>query len=163
MISIDKDKHIKLVFKNGTVAEGIVQSWTKENATLQSIHDGSQIIVMHPEKDIQLIKIMSDNVESQTDLVAAPEQPIDTVKENIREKVREIQAEAAAAMEENIDPNNLQSKSVEELRKMVILQDKQIIANKIRQYFPSGSAGKTTNFVSPFGTPQPAAAKKWNE
>jgi hypothetical protein len=164
MISIDKDKHIKLVFKNGTVAEGIVQSWTKENATLQSIHDGSQIIVMHPEKDIQMIKIMPDHVEDQTlaptneEIVVQQEQPYDAIKENIREKVREIQT----AVAENIDPNDLQSKSIEELRKMVVEQDRQIIANKIRQHFPSGSVGKT-NFVSPFGTPQPAVAKKWNE
>jgi hypothetical protein len=163
MISIDKDKHIKLVFKNGTVAEGIVQSWTKENATLQSIYDGSQIIVMHPEKDIQLIKVMPDNVEQIVEEPVAPyEENADAVKENIREKVREIQAEAAAAMEDNINPNDLNSKSIEELRKMVILQDRQIIANKIRQHFPSGSVGKT-NFVSPFGTTQPAAIKAWNK
>ena len=93
MITIDKDKHIKLVFKNGTVAEGIVQSWTKENATLQSIHDDSQIIVMHPEKDIQMIKIMPDHVEDPP--AELPEEKPEEIKENISHMVKEIQSSAA--------------------------------------------------------------------
>jgi predicted Holliday junction resolvase-like endonuclease len=128
---IDTGKYIKCVFKNGTVIEGIVKQWTAGDVQLQSLQDQSIMIILHPEDDIMLIKIMPD-ISSATVEKTDQTSPL---KEEIIAKLEEVQATA-----ENPE---LQKESLKDLRNMVVNQEKQIIANKIKEHFPTQSSGKT--------------------
>jgi hypothetical protein len=139
MIQIEKDKYIKCAFKNGTFIEGIVQLWTKEEAVLQS-YDGSSMIIAHPEKDILFVKVMLHRPKEES------MRPVEEIKGDISNKLKEIQSDPDA-------PPDLQNKSISELRKMVVDQDKQIMVNKIRTHFAGGVP--KNNYATPFGTKQP--------
>ena len=121
---IDSGKHIKCVFKNGTVIEGIVKEWASGSVELESLNDQSLMIIMHPEEDIMLIKVMPEVPAEEP--APAEESPL---KEEIIAKLEEAQKEE--------DPE-LQNKSLEELRKMVLTQERKILVNKIKTHFPSG-------------------------
>lgn len=118
-MNIKQNQHIKCIFRNGTIIEGIVQSHSKEELTLLSLHDDSLMVILHPNDDIMLIKIMPNKP-------APKETPI---QENISNKLKEVQA---------IEDPNLQNKTIAELKELADKQEKQIIANKIREHFPKG-------------------------
>lgn len=131
---IDTGKHIKCVFKNGTIIEGIVKEWTTGQVHLQSLNDESTMIILHPEDDIMLIKVLADKSEESTEEKGAP-----PLKEEIVAKLEEIRSE------EDVD---LQTKSIAELKQLVKTQEKQIITNKIKEHFPSAYVASKPNYSS---------------
>lgn len=56
-MKIDKDTHVKLLFKNGVWVEGIVQSWS-DNESILKTSDNSEIIILSPKENLMLIKKM---------------------------------------------------------------------------------------------------------
>ena len=57
-------QHVKCIFRNGTLVEGIVESWSDEEVILLSLDRQSMLILPKPNDDIMLIKIvLSDNSE----------------------------------------------------------------------------------------------------
>jgi hypothetical protein len=118
---IDIGKHVKCVFKNGAVVEGIVKEWASGQVKLESLNDQSIIIIIHPEEDIMLIKILPDISIEKVD-----EPP--SLRNEIVSKLEEVRKEGNS---------ELQGKNLKDLRKMVIAQEARIIANKIRTHFPS--------------------------
>lgn len=126
---VDEGKHIRCVFKNGTIIEGIVKEWTTGSVQLQSLNDESIMIILHPEEDIMLIKVLADKPEE-----SGEEKDALPLKEEIVAKLEEIRAE---------EDTDLQGKSIAELRQLVKTQEKQIIANKIKEHFPSHTSRKS--------------------
>ena len=133
------EQHIKCIFRNGTIIEGIVEEWGPTRYHLRSLSDQSLMIIMRPEDDILLIKVMPDPeeeiVEELPKKTSTPPAPI---QEQIRTKLKEVEGPA--------EDLNLQEKTVEELRKLAIEQERQILVEKMKEHFPSGS--KRSNYSS---------------
>jgi hypothetical protein len=132
---IDIGKHIRCVFKNGTVIEGIVKEWVIGSVQLQSLNDESIMIILHPEEDIMLIKVLADEPEEP----AEEEKDAPPLKEEIVAKLEEIRTE---------EDTDLQGKSIAELKQLVKAQERQIIANKIKEHYPSAHAPHKPNYGS---------------
>lgn len=128
---IEIGKHIKCVFKNGTIIEGIVKDWSPGNVQIESLNDQSIMIIMHPDEDIMLIKVLPEQTAEEP-------KTGDALREEIAIKLKE-------AREENPE---LQEKPLKELRQLVITQEKQIIANKIKEHFPSAYKPHKPNYGS---------------
>ena len=163
MISIDKDKHIKVIFKNNTVIEGRVQSWTKEQAILLSLDGSSSMVIFHPEKDILFVKVVADIPKDQN-----KESPSGSeIKDQISDKVRQILQPDDSVLEvHDEEPNvsskeDLKGKTIAELKRLVNEQDKQIILNKIKAHLPDIGSCRN-NYSTPFGTVQPASIMSRN-
>ena len=61
----DTGSHVKLILKNNTVVEGIVEEWFANYVKLKSLDGQSVMIIPHPNEDIMLIKIfLADPVQS---------------------------------------------------------------------------------------------------
>jgi hypothetical protein len=121
------DQHVKCIFQNSTIIEGIVQSWDKDRAVLLSLSDDSLMVIWHPEEDLMLVKIMPPKNEKETAPVAPSREAIMTKLEEVRKT----------------DDPQLQHKSLQDLRGMVVDQEKKIIASKIVEHYHSGTAKRT--------------------
>jgi hypothetical protein len=127
-------QHIKCFFRNGAVIEGIVESWDI-TATLRSFNDQSLLIIPHPKEDIMLIKILPlKEIVKTADIEPLPVEGPQVIKNKLQE-VREI-----------IEPE-LKNKSIKELQRLIIDQEKKIVEKKIKQHY-SGSSGSKTNYSS---------------
>jgi len=130
---IETGKHVKCVFKNGTVIEGIVIDWLAGQVQLRSLNDESMMIITHPEEDIMLIKVLTDKPAEKQEDNSPP------LAEEIKEKLEEARSQE--------DPE-LQGKTIAELKQMVRAQERQMIANKIKHHFPSAYAPHKPNYGS---------------
>jgi hypothetical protein len=130
-------QHVKCIFRNGTIVEGIVENWailSHETTKLRSLTDQSLMIICHPKDDIMMIKIMPDTEEETETLKEEFENP-QPIKEQIRAKLQKI--------EKSTENEELQDKTVGELKKLVIDQEKQILVDKIKEHFPGGNVKKS--------------------
>lgn len=151
IIPIGSGKHVKVVFKNGTVIEGIVKEWVSNYVELQSLNDESIMIIAQPEEDIMLIKVLPDKPAKNPEVNESAE------KEQIRQKLKEVeeppQTEEAAV---------LQQKNIAELRRMVVEQDKKMIQRKVRDHFPSGYTPHKPDYGNQIDMIPPGARKRGN-
>jgi hypothetical protein len=116
MIPPDKS-HVKILLRNNTIAEGIVQEWS-DTIKLQSLDDQSYMIILHPKEDIILIKVFLED---------APEE-----KEEIK-PTSELEQKFQQIIEQPSDEPT-RHQSLAELRVLLSQQERQILANKLRQH-----------------------------
>lgn len=137
---IEPGKHVKYFLRNGMVLEGIVEKDTAAEVILQSL-DGKSLMILHkPTEDIMMTKVMLAAAPQE---VQAPVEPTEA-QEKIKDKLHEVQQ-----MSE--DPE-LQKMSIEELRQLVVAQDRQLIENKRREHFGSPDAPKrAVPYSNPLG------------
>lgn len=141
MITVEVGQHVKCFLRSGMVLEGIVEESTGAQVVLRSLNDQSLLIIHRPSEDIMLTKVMPApeameivEIESKP----APEQPVMQVQ--IKNKLHEAL---------HTEDPELQNMSLEELRHLVVEQEKQIIAQKKREHFGVPGAAKMTQYSSP--------------
>lgn len=121
---IQPDTHVKILLRNNTIAEGVVQEWSNI-VKLKSVDDQSYMIILHPEEDIILIKVFLEN---------SLEEKIKTI---FKEDSEEVKTELEQKFQQTIDQpsdETARHKSLAELRVLLSQQERQIIANKLRQH-----------------------------
>lgn len=154
--------HVKCVFRNGAVVEGMVEEWATDIAQLRSLDEKSILIIAKPAEDIMLIKIMltQDSELNITD-EEQMELPFDTIAKADKYKSTRVSNEEIyrelgdpSTWEEEdakykkliSTPSNLQpadplnhdyNKSLVELRKDLATQEREILANKLRAHRPT--------------------------
>lgn len=150
--------HVKCVFRNGMVIEGIVEKWIPTvTAVLRSLEDNSTLIITKPTDDIMLTKIfpkLSEAEKVKQKIMAQPpvhrwedeekaNYSVESLREEFRERLygpEEKFKEAAKAL----DPNNEDDiKSLAELKQELIKTERQIVAEKLREHRPAYAPGTT--------------------
>jgi hypothetical protein len=125
-------QHVKIVFRNGTVTEGIVEEWFGNVAYLKALDSESKLIITNPEQDIMLIKVVIEKAPKAED-------PEDCPSEEEADAFASQFQEAA----ETHDPTNPDDrKTLAELRIEMAKQERKIIAEKLRHHRPSTGPGK---------------------
>jgi hypothetical protein len=138
MISLT-NQHVKCIFRNGTIVEGIVEEWVPGAAHLRSLSDQSLMIIMHPDEDIMMIKVIPEPEEEIIEEEKSKEDNSPPTQDRIRTILKEV---------ENQDGEpELQKLSVVELKRLVAKQEKKIIVDKIKEHFPGGTSRKS-NYVN---------------
>lgn len=148
MMLPDTGKHVRVVFRNGTVIDGIVKEWVSNYVQLESLTDQSMIIITHPEEDIMLIKILLD-----------PPAKSESVPE--KQQIRKL-ADQLLEVPETEAQADLQQKSMAELKRMVVDQDRKMIQRKIREHFPSGYTPHKPDYGRQIDMIPPAARRRRN-
>lgn len=74
------------------------------------------------------------------------------IQEQVKKKLHEVL--------QPIDDSELQKKSIQELRLLVVERERQLIANKKREHFGSAGSAKMTRYSSPY---MPRALPRSNE
>lgn len=130
----EKGQQVKCVMQSGIVIEGIVESW--ENQVVLKSLDGQSLIIIHrPEQDIIFTKIAL--AQKSMEITNEPTTPQKQIKEKL-EEVRTIE-----------DPI-LKDKSINELRKMVVAQEREIIIKKTKEHFGTAGSAKLTRYTTPY-------------
>lgn len=118
MIPPDKS-HVKILLRNNTIVEGIVQEWS-DNIKLQSLDDQSYMIILHPKEDIILIKVFLERDESEGEKEEI--KPTSALEQKFQETVEQPSDEPT------------RHQSLADLRVLLSQQERQILANKLRQH-----------------------------
>lgn len=127
---IRKNRHVKIVFKNGIQIEGISQEFGKDSASIRSLTDDSEIFIMHPSEDIMFVKMMPEVQDDTTE----PEQEEIQVEEN---QPTQPMSPAEAINQIQIDDftdQNLRLQKLAELRLAAAQQERKIVAEKIKDH-----------------------------
>lgn len=113
------ESHVKILLRNNATVEGIVKEWSTEVIKLQSLDDQSYIIIPNPAQDIILIKVFLERpAEEKTE-----------IKTKLEQRFQQM-------MEQPSD-NPIRNKSLAELKILLSEQDKQIVANKLKNHYPN--------------------------
>jgi hypothetical protein len=121
---IQPDTHVKILLRNNTIAEGIVQDWSNI-VKLKSVDDQSYMIILHPEEDIILIKVFLKN---------SSEEKNKTIPIEYSEEVKtELEQNFQQTIEQPSDDPS-RNKSLAELKILLGQQERQIVANKLKQH-----------------------------
>jgi len=54
---IKNGQHIKILFRNGLVEEGVVIEWTGKQAVIKSLNSEDLLVIQNTEMDVQAVKI----------------------------------------------------------------------------------------------------------
>lgn len=107
-------QHVKCLLRNSSLIEGVVEEWSTKQVRLKSLDEESILIIMRPDEDIVLIKIMVVKTKPTK------------LKTNLEEEFKETY---------DLPSNDeLRIQKLAELKQLLIKQDKQIIASKIKSH-----------------------------
>jgi len=119
-------QHVKVILRNGAIAEGIVEEWFANTVQLRSLDNESILIISHPAEDIMLIKVMLDKPEEEAEPESGP-----TIEE-----VNDFEAQFQEAAD-STDPHDVDDiKSLAQLRIELNKQERRIIAEKLKDHRP---------------------------
>ncbi len=101
MEELTKDTVVKVYFKNGTTAEGLVESWTNECGILRALNGENKLIIYSPLENIMMIQVSSDpvlDVEVPEKLLSAPEAVslVERSRNMARQHMNKIQSDKIA-------------------------------------------------------------------
>jgi hypothetical protein len=140
----EKGQHVKCVMRSSLVLEGIIEEWSETQVVLRSLEDQSLMIIHHPAEDIMLTKVLqiaeAQPAPIENPSIAVP--AVEPIQEQVKKKLHEVL--------QPIDDAELQKKSIQELRQLVIERERQIITNKKREHFGSAGTAKMTRYSSPY-------------
>ena len=118
-----KNKKVKLLLSGNIIVEGVVKSWNANSVHLISLDGSSTSIITHPNEDIRVIKVFEDKVED----VELPKNNVSKVTaSNLQNKFEEMYKQPVS--------DNLRLKKLVDLKKDLIQQEKEIIANKLKEH-----------------------------
>jgi len=133
---IESGKHVKIILRNGAMAEGIVEEWYASEVKLKSLDGESILIITHPAEDIMLIKVF---LEKDPEL-EEPEEPEDDGPSEEEANAFASQFEEAADKTDPFDPER--NMSLAQLRIEKMKAERRIIAEKLKNHSPSTGPGK---------------------
>lgn len=141
-------QQVKCIFRNGACAEGIVEHWHL-TARLRSVDGQSVLIITRPDDDIMMIKILLDQVEDSDEVPEETSKQIELpFTKGEPEKLESTQP---------VDPFNPEyNKSLVDLRKELALQEREIMANKLRAHRPT-IGGVKVKYEQPGFSKKPSA------
>jgi len=135
-----KDQYIKLFLRNGTHVEGYVEQWSDRQAILRSDDGLSYLVVQNVTEDVMLIKIFNEPESVIDPEYKAPKEPPFYPRRDMTEEFERVRREPA------ID-EHLKAKTLLELRKLQIEQDRKIISERLKDHTPTQI--KVTNYELP--------------
>ena len=128
-MKLEKEQHIKILFKNGASVEGIVECWEPGNYKLKSLNDSSLLIIISPEEDIMIIKVILKEKEQ-----SLPKQDFldETIKEQANNNTQLTQITEDVI--DNLSAQDLRTKKLVELKQAAAKIEREDIASKLRNH-----------------------------
>ena len=108
------NKHVKLLLNNNILIEGTVLCWSATSVEVLSLDKKSTSIILHPNEDIRVIKIIHKT-------------PAIVENSSLEEEFKKTS--------EQPGHDDLKLKKLVELKSELIKQDKEIVANKLKQHY----------------------------
>lgn len=142
----EQGQRVKCFMRSTMVLEGIVQEWADTQIVLKSIDDQSILIVHHPNEDIILTKVVLQEPQEIVEETyehgpyVAPRQDLTQEQLEIKKQLDKVLC--------GEDPS-LEKMNLQQLRKLVVQQDKNIITQKRKEHFGEAGSSKKAVQYSP--------------
>ncbi len=136
-------QHIKVILKNNTVVEGIVEEWFNNYVKLKSLDEKSILIIPHPNEDIMLIKIFLSPEFPKLEFVKLKKD--DGTEVETTPEANRVLGEIASLEEQFQETLKLPSdnpdrlKTLAELKRLMNEQEKKIISEKVKNHYIDGT------------------------
>lgn len=135
-------QHVKLILKNNTLVEGIVEEWFNNYVKLKSLDEKSILIIPHPNEDIMLIKILLTDFpklefvklekDNGTEVVTSSEAyRVDSEIASLQEQFQHTLALPSDT------PDRL--KTLAELKRLMNEQERKIVSEKVKNHYIDGT------------------------
>jgi len=117
--------HVKLIFRNGFVEEGIIDFWSAQRAVLRSFSSDNVLIIQNTEQDVLAIKIYRDE-----------------------RQVQSPQPSMQVAVDDELKPDRyyrderLRLMNLAELRRLQSLEERKRAREAVRSFTPDGLSQK---------------------
>lgn len=136
-------QHIKVILKNNTVVEGIVEEWFNNYVKLKSLDEKSILIIPHPNEDIMLIKVFLTPEFPKLEFVKLKKDDgteIETTPEahRVLNEVASLEEQFQETLKLPSDnPDRL--KTLAELKRLMNEQEKKIVSEKVKNHYIDGT------------------------
>jgi hypothetical protein len=151
--------NVKCFFINGSVLQGEVLQWEENEIYLKSSKNGEKILIHNPKRDLFATIVLDKSLEDEASENVIPS--IDFLKENPRAVLDKFEEVKQEPLEENQmelilnqssndqskslndqsksldDIMHLKAKNIAEVKKEMISQEKEIIAQKLKTHYSS--------------------------
>ena len=117
-----KEQYVKLIFRNGTVAEGRVEEWSDKISVLVSGNDQCRLLIMNTAEDIMLVKI---DMMTKT----GNDMPTISAQKHLEELNEQFEEEY-----DKPSTDELRLKKLADLRKLMIEEEKKVVAAKLNEH-----------------------------
>ena len=122
-------QYVKIVFRNATQAEGVVESWSDEATILRSPDKKSVFIIQRTAEDVMAVKIILDYSGFTS---------LEKKLEETKEKFQQVYEQPSA--------DDLRIKSMAQLKTAMIEQERKILAERMKEH---RATGIKTNYQHP--------------
>lgn len=130
---LTKGQYVKVVFQNSMAMEGIIDSWSDEKSLLIASDGKSSCLIMNTKKDVMLVKI-TEKLPTHNELVKEATQ--------LEQQFEQVKLEPSS--------DDLRIKKLANLKKMMIEQDRKIIAEKTRGHITTGQQAVQYGYPTTF-------------
>lgn len=147
-------QHVRVLFRNGLSMDGIVEEWCGNYAQLKSTTDESTIIITNPTEDIMVIKILAEEVPEETSEESEEKEPeVISIPLAPSRSSAEVFRDPPSFSEPHSAYDLARNKSLAELKIMANEQERQIIANKLKNHYPSQTKRPQYGYLGFFKRP----------
>ena len=122
-----KGHYVKIIFRNGSQAEGYVESWSDKQSILKSVEGESYFLIQKTVEDVMAIKIILENAP-------VPQNVLEDKLEEYQQEIEQVYKQPSS--------NDLRVKNLAQLKCAMIEQERKITASKLRQHTVSGNERK---------------------
>lgn len=127
----NKNDLVKIFLKNGLQVEGRVQSWDKQ--IILSSEDSDNYLVITKTKYVLMYKVVKEN---KLNNFYSPEirEKNDFYQEEVESNFEQEDFQASSELQENLNSQDLKIKTLAELRKAQIEEEKKAIAKRMKEH-----------------------------
>jgi sRNA-binding regulator protein Hfq len=123
---------VKLIFRNGTLMEGIIQQWSNLKSVLKSESSDDLLVILNTEQDLLAYKIIVSYLSPR-------EVPLRLSQ--LEQQFEEVYQQPSA--------DELRLQSLAQLKTAMIQQEKKIVSNRLKQHIPTQTISKV-QYGNPF-------------
>ena len=121
---IEPGLYVKLIFRNGTQAEGIVESWSDDISILVSVDNLSKFVVLHTSEDLLGVKVCLEEPEALEEAETSFQETVEHFKEMYD----------APSADDSSEPDLNRVHNLAQLKMLMNEQEKKIVAGKLKEH-----------------------------
>jgi hypothetical protein len=123
---------VKLIFRNGTLMEGIVQQWSKTRSVLKSESSDDILVILQTEQDLLAYKIVASYISPK----------------ELPHRLNQLEQQFEETRQQP-STDDLRLQSLAQLKVAMIQHEKKMVANQLKHHLPTQTIGKV-QYGNPF-------------
>jgi hypothetical protein len=123
---------VKLIFRNGTLMEGIIQQWSKTRSVLKSESSEDILVILQTEQDLLAYKIVASYISPK----------------ELPHRLNQLEQQFEETRQQP-STDDLRLQSLAQLKVAMIQHEKKMVANQLKHHLPTQTISKV-QYGNPF-------------